>query len=100
MLAYMAESAGGSVALVDPRGTSQQCSGCGLQPERRKTLADRAHECDSCGLVMDRDVNAARNVLLRFQGREPAFGRKAGGLPRSLAEKPSPPGDGVFTSNT
>ena len=34
------------------------------------------------------------------RGREPAFGREACGLPRSLAEKPSPSGDGVFTIAT
>lgn len=32
-----------------------------------------------------------------FRGLEPAFGRKARGLPYSLVEKPSPSGDGVFT---
>ncbi len=68
MLTYKAASAGGSVVLVDPRGTSQRCSGCGLAPDRPRTLADRMHECGGCGLVMDRDVNAARNVLLRLKG--------------------------------
>ena len=68
MLACKAESDGGSVALVDPRGTSQQCSGCGLEPDGPKTLADSIHECAGCGFVMDRDVKAAHNVLLRLQG--------------------------------
>ena len=68
MLGCKAESAGGSVVLVDPRGTSQRCSGCGREPDRPKTLADRVHGCDGCGLVLDRDVNAARNVLQLVQG--------------------------------
>jgi putative transposase len=55
-----AESAGREVVRVDPSGTSQACSGCGC--EVRKTLAIRIHDCPHCGLVMDRDENAARNI--------------------------------------
>jgi len=29
----------------------------------KKTLADRTHNCPHCGLVMDRDLNAAKNIL-------------------------------------
>ncbi len=65
---HEAGSAGGSVVLVDPRGTSQRCSGCGAEPDRPKTLADRVHGCDVCGLVLDRDVNDARNVLQQLKG--------------------------------
>ncbi len=56
-----AEEAGREVVEVDPSGTSQNCSGCGC--EVRKTLAVRVHRCSHCGLVLDRDVNAARNIL-------------------------------------
>ena len=57
---YKAEEAGGEVRLVDPRGTSQVCSRCGeVVP---KTLADRIHSCPNCGLVEDRDENAAKNI--------------------------------------
>lgn len=63
ILISKAESAGRSVIKVDPRNTSQSCSGCGVIV--RKTLAVRTHDCSECGLVLDRDVNAARNVLLR-----------------------------------
>lgn len=52
-----------SAVAVDPRGTSQRCSGCGAVPEVRKTLADRVHSCLSCGLTLDRDHNAAINIL-------------------------------------
>jgi len=48
MLAYKAESAGKTVVLVDPKDTSQICSGCGEVVE--KALAARTHRCDSCGL--------------------------------------------------
>ena len=60
---YKAESAGGWVCKVDSRHTSQRCSGCGAMPEQRLTLSDRTYVCLSCGLVLDRDVNAALNVL-------------------------------------
>ncbi|MEH2297390.1 RNA-guided endonuclease InsQ/TnpB family protein [Nostoc sp.] len=47
---------------VDPRGTSINCSNCGQRVE--KTLAIRVHSC-SCGLVIDRDWNAALILLKR-----------------------------------
>ncbi len=58
---YKAESAGSIAVLVDPRNTSQLCSSCGLKVT--KSLSDRVHECPQCGLVMDRDENAAINIL-------------------------------------
>jgi putative transposase len=59
--AYKAENAGRVVVLVDPRNTSKQCSGCGTLVE--KSLTDRVHACPVCDLVMDRDENAANNIL-------------------------------------
>jgi len=58
--AYKAEEAGRTVVFVNPRNTSKRCSRCGQIVE--KTLADRVHSC-SCGLVLDRDENAAINIL-------------------------------------
>ena len=58
---YKAESAGSMVVLVDLRNTSQLCSRCGLKVT--KSLSERGHECPRCGLVMDRDENAAINIL-------------------------------------
>ncbi len=69
MLGYKAESAGGSVATVAPHHTSRQCSGCGTR--RDMPLAVRVYRCTECGLVLDRDVNAARNVLQRAIGPNP-----------------------------
>jgi putative transposase len=48
---------------VDPRNTSQICSKCGEIVS--KTLSDRVHLCPYCGLEMNRDVNAAINILKR-----------------------------------
>jgi putative transposase len=61
LTAYKAEKRGGRVILVNPRGTSQKCSGCGEMVP--KALSERIHTCPRCGLVVDRDVNAARNIL-------------------------------------
>lgn len=48
---------------VNPYGTSQDCSGCGVKVP--KDLSIRTHECPKCGCVLDRDVNAAVNILQR-----------------------------------
>ncbi|MBN2549714.1 MAG: transposase [Anaerolineales bacterium] len=61
LLQYKAEEAGAEVVAVNPAFTSQRCSGCGEIVE--KSLSIRVHECPTCGLVLDRDVNAARNIL-------------------------------------
>ncbi len=58
---YKAENAGRVVLLVEPRNTSKQCSGCGTMVE--KSLDVRVHECPVCGLILDRDQNAAINIL-------------------------------------
>ena len=61
VLTQKAESAGRQLIAVSPRYTSQTCSGCGsVKP---KTLSQRRHHCGSCGLSLNRDVNAARNIL-------------------------------------
>jgi putative transposase len=62
MLEYKAESAGIQVIAVNPSNTTQACSGCGRLVA--KDLSVRVHACPDCRLVLDRDVNAARNILL------------------------------------
>ena len=53
---------------VDAKNTTQLCSACGaLVP---KDLSVRVHSCPHCGLTIDRDVNAAVNILLRAYERE------------------------------
>lgn len=68
-LSYKAEKAGRYAIPVNPRGTSIKCSACGA--DVRKTLADRRHICE-CGANLDRDHNAAINIL--------ALGNSAAGL--------------------
>jgi putative transposase len=58
-----AEEAGKHAIGVNPRGTSQRCSRCAHVSAKPKTLADRVHFCESCGIYLDRDHNAAINVL-------------------------------------
>ena len=62
-VSYKAEYAGGLAIGVNPSGTSINCSACGFPVA--KSLATRVHECPNCGLVMDRDENAALNILAR-----------------------------------
>ena len=65
-LASKAEEAGMPFVRVDPRGTSQRCSGCGERVQ--KDLRERVHNCTNCGLVLDRDLNAAMNIYnLRYR---------------------------------
>jgi putative transposase len=59
-----AERAGRRVVLVDPKYTSQLCSGCGQVI--KKELSERWHSCE-CGTELDRDHNAALNILFRGQ---------------------------------
>jgi len=76
-LAHKAESAGREVVLVDPAYTSKTCSGCGKVFEHL-SLSDRWISCD-CGVSLDRDHNAAINILQRGRGRplgaKPSAGR-------------------------
>jgi len=62
-LEAVAVKRGKLVIKVNPWGTSQDCSGCGTKVP--KTLSIRTHQCPKCGLELDRDVNAARNILER-----------------------------------
>lgn len=65
---YKAACAGTvQVIKVDPYKTSQVCSGC-LAEGPHKDLSERTHTCEHCGLVLDRDVNAAVNVLAVSHG--------------------------------
>ncbi|HKM49676.1 MAG TPA: transposase [Candidatus Bathyarchaeia archaeon] len=59
---YKAHWEGIPVTYVNPNGTSVKCSICGsrMKPEENRTL-----RCRSCGFTVDRDVNAARNILAR-----------------------------------
>jgi putative transposase len=58
------------VVVVPAQYTSQACSACGTLV--KKSLSVRTHICTGCGVVLDRDHNAALNMLQR------AFDRTAG----------------------
>lgn len=63
MLEYKADSCGRTVIVVDRwLPSSKTCSGCGLV-KAAMPLRERVFHCAVCGLVLDRDVHAARNVL-------------------------------------
>ena len=61
MVRYKAINAGVEFITVDPRYTSQVCSGCGVIVQ--KELSERWHNCPHCGLCIHRDINAAINIL-------------------------------------
>lgn len=69
-LTYKAEKAGVWAVPVNPRGTTQLCSGCAQNVPKK--LWQRTHTCPHCGLVLGRDENASRNIL--------ALGISAAGL--------------------
>ncbi len=60
VLTGKAERANRLVVAVNPAYTSQTCSGCG--DIQKKSLSVRTHRCLVCGLVLDRDTNAAVNI--------------------------------------
>jgi putative transposase len=63
MVQYKAEMEGLSVTTVSAEGTSSRCSGCG--GAMSDTQDDRTLRCGTCELVIDRDLNAAKNILKR-----------------------------------
>lgn len=85
-----AETAGVQVVEVDPRGTSQECSGCGAVV--RKDLSVRRHHCPHCNLDLDRDHNAAINILARARpDRTGPAGLNVAAREHACPEKPPSP---------
>jgi IS605 OrfB family transposase len=68
-LQYKSEHAGRSFHIVNERNTTRGCSGCGALtgPTGLDSLVVRAWRCSACGDVHDRDVNAARNIMLAWR---------------------------------
>lgn len=63
MLVYKLQDRGKSLAVVDKWfPSSQLCHNCGTRYPKMKNLSARTFVCESCGLVIDRDLNAAINI--------------------------------------
>jgi putative transposase len=96
---YKAAWRGGRVIVADRWfASSKTCSGCGAV-KARLPLSERFYSCAGCGLVLDRDVDAARNLaeygnrLIAGSGPEISNGRGADrktGLARQVAVKRQP----------
>lgn len=61
LLSYKAVEAGRKFVKVDPAYTTQDCSTCSYRV--KKKLSERIHNCPNCGLIIDRDLNASKNIL-------------------------------------
>jgi putative transposase len=77
-LSSKAEEAGRTFVKVNPAYTSQDCSrnpvrGTGIHHRQKMPLSERTYHCPCCLLVIDRDLNAARNIK--------ALGLQSVGLP-------------------
>ena len=70
ILEAKAAYAGRQVIAISPAFSSQECNSCGVRVA--KSLSVRTHACPHCGLVMDRDENAARNIQRAGQARQGA----------------------------
>ena len=69
--------------------SSKRCSSCGWQDEDL-ALADRTFHCEQCGLVLDRDLNAAINLELlagSSSDSQNACGAASSGTKRRLRVK-------------
>jgi len=78
-LAYKTAWNGGRLLVADRwYPSSKTCSGCGAV-KTKLALSEREYECEACGLVLDRDLNAARNLaaLAAPAGSGPVAGRGA-----------------------
>jgi putative transposase len=60
------------VIAVEPHYTSQDCSACGTRV--KKSLSVRTHICHGCGVVLDRDHNAALNILSKAKQQDGTVG--------------------------
>jgi putative transposase len=66
-LTYYGQVQGVPVIAVEPAYTTQDCSRCGKRI--KKSLSIRTHVCAGCGLILDRDHNAALNILAKALDR-------------------------------
>jgi putative transposase len=84
---YFGKVFGVATVAVPPNYTSENCSSCGKVA--KKSLSQRTHQCPHCGFVLDRDWNAARNILklgLRTVGHTGTF-NASGDIDLCLSEE-------------
>lgn len=90
-LLFKAACAGRRASAGNPAYTSRTCSGCGDRFSQEIRLSVRWVTCQACGLSLDRDHNAARNVLARALQQDPArrepLGANVAGLPACVAQE-------------
>ena len=72
VLTQKAESAARELIAVNPAYTSQDCHACGYRA--KKKLSERWHSCPVCGASLDRDTNAALNILRNAVGQHSVAG--------------------------
>jgi putative transposase len=91
LLTYKTGWNGGRLIVADRwYPSSKTCSGCGTV-KTKLALSERTYECATCGLILDRDLNAARNLAaLAAQtttaGSGPVAGRGADRKPRTRGQ--------------
>ncbi len=62
-LMYKSLSLGKHLVVVDSHHTTRTCSDCGNAQDM--SLCDRTYNCGTCHSVLDRDLNAAKNMMLK-----------------------------------
>jgi putative transposase len=89
---YKAKVYGCKVVMIDRwYPSSQTCSACGWR-NGEQTLADRIFVCEQCGIALDRDENAARNILAEAlrstesSSETHAYGERSAGLLNRASE--------------
>lgn len=64
MLEYKAKWYGREIIIASSNyASSQLCSNCGNKSSQTKNLSCRTYICPVCGMIMDRDINASKNLL-------------------------------------
>jgi putative transposase len=90
VLSWQAAKTGKQIIRFPASDTTQQCSACEAKAKPRLTLSDRVFRCQNCGLVLERDRNAAWN-LHPDHPRNNRLGCTGEGLRRQ--QDPGPRGD-------
>ena len=65
LLTYIAKKLGKRVIVIDERETNKTCAVCGHKKDYM-SLSERVYQCEVCGIVCDRDLNTAINIMKRF----------------------------------